>query len=183
MEVSIFFICLIIVIILGCVTSYYNKREFYVKEGTIVLLSRNNTLSTNHVYSQPHVRYKKAGDEEVNEFPVEIKNNHHWVTVTTSDKVNLRIEIAYNMSYDLVHITETVNKYGLDRYRIHEKLHDMMDRVITYYMLQISRKEFYDYMQMEKHLSVLNDKINTYLLTKNLYIDIDLTDIKIVNFV
>lgn len=179
-ALAIFGLCILILIVCRLYCAYKDKHEFYVCPNTVVLLSVNHLLSDKKIYTHSSQSYKKLPNENVNVFHIETKNNTINASVLTSDKTkNVLVQIEYDSTYDLTHLIDTVNDYGLSSYNIQTKLDEYIRSIVQFVMLQNEYSIFYDYTKIDKCIEDIQFRLDTYLLKKHMYIDVKIRSLKL----
>lgn len=171
-------ITLIIICIWYCV--YRDNREFYVEPNTIAVLSTDNVIYNKKLYSHSSNAYKKRPNENVNVFHIESKYNYLWTYILTSDKKSKKVQIEYSYAYDLTHFIETIENYGLSSYKIKEKLEENISSIVKFVTLQNDLSMFYDYTKMDNCIDTIQSRLETYLLKKQMFIDVHIRSISLV---
>lgn len=178
-AIIIFLTCIVILIICKCFCIYKDNREFYVKPNTIAVLSTDGVVFNKKLYSHSSSKYKKRPNETVNIFHIESKYNYVWSDILTSDKKKIKVQIEYSYAYDLTHLIDTIEKYGLSSYNIQANLEENIRSIVKFVALQNDLSMFYDYTKMDKCIDEIQSRLETYLLKRHMFIDVNIRSIRL----
>lgn len=167
-------------LVLGIINCYSINRTFSVSRGMVGYLTDidKKMLVNNNLYYYRKKSYKKRNDESENEMPIE-GNSSFLTNCVTNDNKQLKMRIRYRYTFDLTHFFDTLknttykSELFFDNY-----LKRYINDIVQYHMLQVNRKDLYNYKTFDKMYQDINDALPDYLLKKGIYMDIKVTNIQ-----
>lgn len=183
MSGIIFGLCIVLCLMLVTVWTLYavhrSNTTFNVNRGNVGYLTDNNNkiLVNNNIFYYRNKPYKKKSNENKHEIPIEGASSFLTNCITNDDKP-LELRIKYRYTLDLTHFFDTLKNSSYYPDAVFTALERYISDIVQYSMLQINRKDLYNYKTFDKMYQDINDALPEYLLKRGIYMDIKIINIK-----
>lgn len=172
-------LCLMLILVWASYVAHRRNTTFNVGIGNVGYLTdnKNKILVNNNIFHYRKKPYKKKSNEHIHEIPIEDTSSFLTNCVINDDK-KLELRIKYRYTLDLTHFFDTLknSNYCSDAFII--VLERYINDIVQYSMLQINRKDLYNYKTFDKMYQDINDALPEYLLKRGLYMDIKIINIQ-----